>query len=165
MLRQVVRLIPIVLPASLLGGCLSASDGAALTGGLITGTVQTIISQQAARQSVGAGRPVAMQSLSSGDLKLPDTTACRRYLALTKSSVSLHRSPRQTLIMIHQHYHDCLNSAPHHPTSRRLRCGPGKYVSHALVWPGTMKPICGMDEVRAYARQNYNDIPLGLQLR
>ena len=77
---------------------------------------------------------------------LPDTPACRDYLATirTQGSVAVGTiDPRGSQVRIVEAYQRCLASAPDHPESKRQQCGKGRY--RAFVggrW------VCGTEEAR-----------------
>ncbi len=72
-----------------------------------------------------AGMPATASAMAGGG-GLPNTPQCAQYDRAARRLGHMYggTSLQQVLTL----YHACLNSAPDHPASRRLRCGPGQYV-------------------------------------
>ncbi len=86
--------------------------------------------------STGPGRSTARES------DLPRTRECSEYLRLATRPASMQMAGGNAqLARIFRSYERCLNSQPDHPTSRRLRCGKGKYY----VYPRGIQ-ACGTKE-------------------
>ena len=127
-----------ILIASLLsmglGGCMTTQD--AVTEGVTTGVATGLASRLPAALGIPAAAVtsgVVAGAMHSGARatavpdqgSMPDTPQCRAYLRYIKSV-----GPMGTVRPMIVRYNACLNSAPNHPTSRRLRCGPGKYYGY-----------------------------------
>ncbi len=56
--------------------------------------------------------------------QLPQTRACRRFLAISRKADEEGGIPYAQLV---RRYDACLNSDRRHPTSRKLSCGNGRY--------------------------------------
>jgi len=95
----------------------------------------------------------APDRLGSDKTSLPATPQCKAYIRYIKTAPSMG-DPRYKTYSYESfaHYHNCLNSAPSHPTSIKLRCGPGKYYGYFMNYEkdGATKRICGLKEARAF---------------
>jgi len=112
------------------------------TAGVVLGTMNT---------AQGAAALAASPNLNGGKARpsaarLPDTPQCREYLMAIKGAVPTMSSAANhaQMMNITALYNRCLDSAPNHPASKRLRCGKGKYTGYF----GAQK-VCGTQGMAA----------------